>query len=77
MSALKIPRIALQVTGMTPAEIRNHDFPRINSRDQIAPYDPLRVRNVRIAAGLTVTSDELDKEREALEQRESECFRKL
>lgn len=54
-----------RLTGITDAGLLEYDFPRVHSRSQVNFNGPIP-RDVRMAAGLIVFSDEIDKTRKAL-----------
>ena len=68
-------KLVNEITGMTDGEIREADDPRVHSKDQLHNCG-LHTRNVRVNAGLTVTSDDLDKERADLAERQKKYSRK-
>ena len=67
--------LAKEILEMTDGEIRENNTPRAHSKDQLSNYG-LHPRNVRVASGLVVTSDDLDKERVDLAERQKRYSRK-
>lgn len=74
---MAVKSLAEEITGFSPSEFRESDVPRLVSREQLFEDFPIRLRqSVRLAAGLTVTSGELDEERERLAQKRLEISKK-
>ena len=66
-------KLIRSITGMTDAEFRTYETPRVTSRDQINFGGPIS-RNVRVNAGLVVFTEDLERERENLHKSVPKCL---
>ncbi len=59
--------IARRLTGLTKSQLREYNFPRVNSKDEVfKPRSNSLRQNVRLAAGLMVGANDLNSTRKRL-----------
>lgn len=71
-----MPEYLKDLLGRTASEIRELNYPRLHSKDQIGETQVL-TRDVRVNAGLTTTAEELDMIEAELDVKQAEIFKKF
>lgn len=66
---METSKIAVAITGLDNKSFREHETPRLVSKNQLVYVHEVPVRgSVRVVTGLIVTSEDLAEERRALEE---------
>jgi hypothetical protein len=63
--------IARRLTGLTESQLREYDFPRVDSKEQVfKPRNVCLRSNVRLESGMIVGISDLDSDRKRLSESE-------